>query len=95
MNHLAIAGLAASLVVIVACSDASEPTSSPVTVGTVKPDPSPVPADSLIQLIDPLDEPEYYCIDVPGAGAGVRLQTALQTHTCKQRQFEEALFQYP
>ncbi len=36
-----------------------------------------------IQLTDPLDEPEYYCLDVPGAGPGVRLQSALQAHTCK------------
>jgi len=36
-----------------------------------------------IQLTDPLDEPEYYCLDVPGAGLGVRLQSALQAHTCK------------
>ena len=36
-----------------------------------------------IQLEDPLDEPEYYCVDVPGAGPGVRLQAALQAHTCK------------
>ncbi len=36
-----------------------------------------------IQLTDPLDEPEYYCLDVPGAGTGVRLQSALQAHTCK------------
>ena len=36
-----------------------------------------------IQLTDPLDEPEYYCVDVPGAGRNVRLQSALQAHTCK------------
>ena len=36
-----------------------------------------------IQLEDPLDEPEFYCVDVPGAGRGVRLQAALQAHTCK------------
>lgn len=36
-----------------------------------------------IQLTDPLDEPEFYCVDVPGAGSGVRLQSALQAHTCK------------
>lgn len=36
-----------------------------------------------IQLTDPLDEPEYYCLDVPGAGLNVRLQSALQAHTCK------------
>ena len=36
-----------------------------------------------IQLTDPLDEPEYYCVDVPGAGRGVRLDSDLQAHTCK------------
>jgi len=40
-------------------------------------------AASLIQLQDPLDEPEYYCIDVVGAGPGVQLQSPLQMHTCK------------
>ena len=87
-----IAGLAVSLVLILACSDASEPTSSPGTIGTVKPNPSPIQSDSLIQLIDALDEPEYYCIDVPGAGAGVRLQAALQAHTCKLTQQEDEIF---
>jgi len=38
-----------------------------------------------IRLTDPLDEPEYYCLDVPGAGLGVRLESALQVHTCKAR----------
>ena len=38
-----------------------------------------------IWLTDPLDEPEYYCLDVPGAGLGVRLESALQAHTCKAR----------
>ena len=36
-----------------------------------------------IQLTDPLDEPEYYCWDVPGAGPNVLLQSALHVHTCK------------
>lgn len=36
-----------------------------------------------IQLTDPLDEPEFYCMDVPGAGPGVRLESDLQAHTCK------------
>ena len=36
-----------------------------------------------IQLVDPLDEPEFYCMDVPGAGGGVRLDSDLQAHTCK------------
>jgi len=42
-----------------------------------------IKAEIFIQLEDPLDEPEYYCVDVPGAGRGVRLQAALQAHTCK------------
>ena len=40
-------------------------------------------AQTLLRLIDPLDEPEYYCIDVPGVGRNVRLQSPLQAHTCK------------
>jgi len=36
-----------------------------------------------IQLIDPLDEPQFYCVDVPGSGTGVRLNGPLQAHTCK------------
>ena len=38
---------------------------------------------TLVQLIDPLDEPEFYCIDVPGFGASLRLDAALMAHTCK------------
>ena len=38
---------------------------------------------SLIQLIDPLDEPEFYCVDVPGFGSNLHLGAALMGHTCK------------
>jgi len=38
---------------------------------------------TLIQLADPLDEPEYYCVDVPGFGARLDLGAALMAHTCK------------
>ena len=41
------------------------------------------PDPIFIRLADPLDEPEYYCLDVPGAGRGVRLDSPLQAHTCK------------
>ena len=37
----------------------------------------------LIQLRDPLDEPEFYCVDVPGTGTSLNLQGALTAHTCK------------
>ena len=44
----------------------------------------PAPATpGLIQLLDPLDEPEYYCVDVPGFGRSLNLQGALTAHTCK------------
>ena len=38
---------------------------------------------TLVQLADPLDEPEYYCVDVPGFGARLNLGAALMAHTCK------------
>ena len=40
-------------------------------------------AGTLVQLVDPLDEPEYYCVDVPGFGASLDLEAALTAHTCK------------
>ncbi len=41
------------------------------------------PSATLVQLVDALDEPEYYCVDVPGFGASLNLQSALMAHTCK------------
>ena len=41
------------------------------------------PSPTLIQLIDPLDEPQFYCVDVPGFGRGIDLDGALIAHTCK------------
>ena len=57
--------------------------STPARLQAASPEPSVVVDRVFIQLTDPLDEPEYYCVDVPGAGRGVRLQSALQAHTCK------------
>ena len=68
------------LVWLAACSSQSENTSEPAS------------ADSqvtLIQLTDPLDEPEYYCIDVPGFGASLNLDGALTAHTCKPNADDE------
>lgn len=39
--------------------------------------------EGLIKLIDPLDEPEYYCVDVPGFRRNLQLDSALMAHTCK------------
>lgn len=47
---------------------------------------------SLIQLVDPLDEPEFYCVDVPGFGSGVSLLSALVVHTCKLTGAEDEMF---
>lgn len=45
--------------------------------------------NTLIQLSDPLDEPEYYCIDVPGFGQSLNLDGALTAHTCKPNADDE------
>lgn len=34
-------------------------------------------------LEDPLDEPEFYCVDVAGFGRNLNLNSPLQAHTCK------------
>ena len=39
--------------------------------------------ETLIQLIDPLDEPEFYCVDVRGFGSNLQTDSSLQAHTCK------------
>ena len=57
-------------------------------------DAASLPPVSLIQLIAPLDEPEYYCIDIRGFGFEVLLDSLLQTHTCKHTQFEDGLFSF-
>lgn len=46
-------------------------------------EPGQPPSPTLIQLVDPLDEPEFYCVDVPGFGARLNLDGALTAHTCK------------
>ena len=48
--------------------------------------------EGYVQLIDPLDEPEYYCIDVPGFGNSLNLDGALTAHTCKLGNAEDELF---
>ena len=53
-------------------------TARPVSLPSLFPE-----GETLIQLIDPLDEPEYYCVDVRGFGAGSQLDSPLQAHTCK------------
>ncbi len=55
-----------------------------------------VVATGLIQLQDPLDEPEYYCLDLPGYGRQLRLEAALMAHTCKPNAADETFtINYP
>ena len=57
-----------------------EPTDAPEPA----PEDTPMPPDgTLLQLADPLDEPEFYCVDVVGTGDGIMLDRPLQAHTCK------------
>ena len=61
----------------------AEPTTPPATpepqsLTTLYPD-----GETLIQLIDPLDEPEFYCVDVRGFGSNSQTDRSLQAHTCK------------
>ena len=55
------------------------PTSTP----TLRPVNTPVPATGLLRLVDFLDDPLGYCVDVAGFGANLRLDAPLQAHTCK------------
>jgi hypothetical protein len=51
-------------------------------------------ADALVQvrLVDPLDEPEFYCLDLSGWGDHLKLDDPLQAHTCKTRGAGDQLF---
>ena len=59
------------------------PPPAPTLIPTGAPvGPTPT-GESLIQLEDPLDEPEFYCVDVVGFRDSLKLDRALQAHTCK------------
>lgn len=87
--------LGAALLFFSSCQPAIPPLETPTTALTD--DEAPAPTESapemseesqpstlgLIQLLDPLDEPEFYCVDVPGFGRSLNLQGALTAHTCK------------
>ena len=70
-----------------------KPTAAPPTTAAAVPTPS---AETLIMLRDPLDEPEYYCVDVAGFGSNLNLDSPLQAHTCKPGADDELfIFNYP
>lgn len=65
------------------------PVASPTPKPTARASPAPaVRGDRItitgqLRLMDNLDDPNGYCIDVPGFGNNVRLDLPLQAHTCK------------
>ena len=64
----------------------TSPAPTPTEPPPAPAEPTPAQAQAkptLVQLADPLDEPEFYCVDVPGFGANLNLQAALMAHTCK------------
>ncbi|KXF83349.1 RICIN domain-containing protein [Enterovibrio coralii] len=38
----------------------------------------------VIKLVDPLDEEEFYCLDITGHKTSLKLDDPLQAHTCKK-----------
>ena len=97
MRHLpVIIGTAIGFLLVVSCGGAGStsaldvapletatPPAPEARTATAVVAPGTISDGIFIQLEDPLDEPEYYCVDVPGAGRGVMLQAPLQAHTCK------------
>lgn len=82
-------------------------TTPPLAANTptpVAPTPTPIPQPAshdsqataplrfLIRLQNDLDDPSGYCIDVRGFGAGIRLDTDLQAHSCKSSVADDQAF---
>lgn len=47
-----------------------------------------------IRLVDALDEPEFYCLDLAGWGDHLQLDDPMQTHTCKTRGGNDQMFHF-
>ena len=58
----------------------ASPTAAPIVVARTD---DPMPSYGMIRLAAALDDPQHYCIGVPGHSGGVRLDAPLQAHTCK------------
>ena len=62
------------------------PAAAELLTPTASPTAAPTPAPGLVGLLRltaALDDPQHYCIDVPGHSNGVQLDAPLQAHTCK------------
>jgi hypothetical protein len=68
-------------------ADTAVDTDTPVDTdtGTADTSTAAVPENpGFVRLADPLDEPESYCLDVPGHAEDIHLDGVLQAHTCKE-----------
>lgn len=86
-NLLSMLVVSLALMLVIACNSESPEVSVPEDTAVLE-EPTAVeePAvleNQLVRLVDPLDDPGHYCIDIPGFGPSVRLQAPLQAHTCK------------
>ncbi len=68
------------------------PTATPVSPPTRIYPQATAPDRFLIRLMDDLDDPLGYCIDVRGFGAGIRLDADLQAHSCKSSGADDQAF---
>lgn len=51
-------------------------------------------AGDFVMLLDPLDEPEFYCLDLAGWGDHLQLDDPLQAHTCKGSNAADQMFEF-
>ncbi len=77
-NAPVTAQVTAEAVAVESPATTESPADSPSATAAMVPE-----GNTLLQLIDPLDEPEFYCVDIPGVGSSLRTDRPLQAHTCK------------
>ncbi|HAL49672.1 MAG: ricin-type beta-trefoil lectin domain protein [SAR202 cluster bacterium] len=86
----AFAALTLLALLFAACSgsDETEP------IAALAPIIAPPTTPSFVMLVDPLDEPEGYCLDIPGTGSSVQIDADLQAHTCKTTDLADETFMW-
>lgn len=85
-RQLSVVAASILFVLVVACGDGQSEATNVETQIT--------PENVLIRLVEPLDDPDHYCMDVAGFGASVRLQSPLQAHTCKPNDNRDMQFMF-
>jgi hypothetical protein len=83
-------GVSIAFVIVIACGSGATEDAVDVVVA----DEPATLENRLIGLVDALDDPGHYCIDIPGFGSGIRLQAPLQAHTCKPDDNRDEQFTY-